>query len=226
MNNKIKEIKSIIDEVFNKYKKSIKKLRLELYPNYKFPSYPVWRLDDENKIIEEIIKNIIEKFPELKPKEKNIYAGLKARFLLTKQEWPAKEYFNLNGAFDEPLSAVEEFYSENINFFEQYLNLVNESKNNNWKNEITNIVDQILQKSSNDYEEESNEEVKEITNTRILIECTYIDKTSIVEIEFKDIEIKLRRPTTNYIEIEYEDWIKKIPINKAQEIIKIWKNRK
>lgn len=222
MNNKIKEIKSIIDEVFNKYKKSIKKLRLELYPNYKFPSYPVWRLDDENKIIEEIIKNIIEKFPELKHKEKNIYAGLKARFLLTKQEWPAKEYFNLNGAFDEPLSAVEEFYSENINFFEQYLNLVNESKNNNWKTEITNIIKPLLKKSSNDYKEE----IKEITNTRILIQCPYNDKTISVEIEFKDIEIKLRRPNSNFIEIEDKDWNIRIPINKAEEIIKIWKNRK
>jgi hypothetical protein len=237
MNNKIKEIKSIIDEVFNKYKKSIKKLRLELYPNYKFPSYPVWKLDDENKIIKEIISNIIEKFPELKSKEKNIYAGLKARFLLTKQEWPAKDYITLDGAFDEPLSAIEEFYNENV--YEKYLNLIIESKNKNWKTQIINILDSELLKSENlefdkDHSDE-NEEIREITNTRIIIMYENSDGESLVEIPFSVIEKAIKHPQGNWIELEVKlknkidtltEWVKFLPLNKAQEIIKIWKFRK
>lgn len=233
MNNKIQEIKSIIDEVFNKYKKSIKNLRLPDYPNYyKYPSYPVWKLDDENKIIKEIISNIIEKFPELKSKESGIYAGLKARFLLTKQQWPAKDYITLAGAFDKPLSAIEDFYNENV--YEKYLNLIIESKNKNWKTEIINILDSELQKFEEDSSDE-NEEIREITNTRIIIMYENSDGESLVEIPFSVIEKAIKYPQGNRINLEVKlknkidtltEWVKFLPINKAQEIIKIWKNRK
>ena len=119
--------------------------------------------------------------------------------------------------------------------FTEYLNIINESKNKNWKTEITNIIDTELLKFE-ETNDESNEEIKEITNTRIIIEYIYGDDTFYPEIVFKDLEIKLRRPQGYFIEFSSDfkikefnkkhTWSKEIPINKAQEIIKIWKNRK
>lgn len=216
-----KEIKDIIDKVFDRNKKSIANLKDPQRPGYnKYPKYPVWNGKDEYKITEEIIKDVIEKFPQFKGKENNLHASLRARFWHTKPQYPADEYFTLDGAFDKTPERFLEILGESFTTYERYLNIINEAKD--WKSQITNILNPILEKSSNNYEEQ----IKEITNTRIIVECVNDDESFNAEIVFHDLEIKLRRPNSNYIELESGKWEKKIPLSKAKEIIKIWKERK
>lgn len=216
------KIKNIIDKVFDKYKKVLKGTLM-------------WKWEDKTKIANEIIEKVILEFPKLKGKESIIFASLMARFIHTKKNYPFKEFFTIDKAFDVTPESILELIEEETSTFNKYLNIINESKNNNWKNEITNIIDTELLKFE-ETNDESNEEIKEITNTRIIIEYIYGDDTFYPEIVFKDLEIKLRRPQGYFIEFSSDfkikefnkkhTWSKEIPINKAQEIIKIWKNRK
>ena len=220
--NKQLEIKKIIEKVFDKFKIEFKKSI-------------VWNWEDKTKICNSIIKQIVLKFPEFLGKEKIIFASLMGSFIHTKQNYPNKEHFIIDGAFDKSPELILDIIKEEITTFNKYLNIINESKNKNWKTEITNIIDSELLKFE-ETNDESNEEIKEITNTRIIIEYIYGDDTFYPEIVFKDLEIKLRRPNGNQVEFSSDfkikefnkkhTWSKEISINKAQEIIKIWKNRK
>ena len=214
------KIKNIIDKVFDKYKKVLKGTLM-------------WKWEDKTKIADEIIEKVILEFPKLIGKEKIIFAKLMARFIHTKKNYPFKEFFTIDKAFDVTPESILELIEENISTFNKYLNIINESKNNNWKNEITDIFNFIFKKFKL---EEDFDGIKEITNSRIILLFKFENENSNVEINFSDIEIALRRNKTNW-KMEFESKFNPIlnnkktcsiiiPRIKAEEIIKIWKNRK
>ncbi len=125
-----------------------------------------------------------------------------------------------------------------------------EKINRNWKNEITEILKPLLYDFS-DTEDHFTEEIKEITNTRIILLYSLgmgYEKAKIQESEgelkFSDLEIALRRTSETDKDISVEIFIKEkdfswqgtdiknqvfereFPINKVKEIVKIWKERK
>lgn len=214
------KIKNIIDKVFNKYKKVLKGTLM-------------WKWEDKRKICEDIIDLVTKEFPGLKGKENLIDAKLMARFIHTKKNYPFKEFFTIDKAFDVTPESILELIEEETSIFNKYLNIINESKNNNWKNEITNIFNFIFKKFKL---EEDFDGIKEITNSRIILLFKFENENSSVEINFSDIEIALRRNKENW-KMEFESKFNPIlndkktcsiiiPRIKAEEIIKIWKNRK
>ncbi len=214
------KIKNIIDKVFDKYKKVLKGTLM-------------WKWEDKRKICEDIIDLVTKEFPGLKGKENLIDAKLMARFIHTKKNYPFKEFFTIDKAFDVTPESILELIEENISTFNKYLNIINESKNNNWKNEITDIFNFIFKKFKL---EEDFDGIKEITNSRIILLFKFENENSNVEINFSDIEIALRRNKENW-KMEFESKFNPIlndkktcsiiiPRIKAEEIIKIWKNRK
>ena len=214
------KIKNIIDKVFDKYKKVLKGTLM-------------WKWEDKRKICEDIIDLVTKEFPGLKGKENLIDAKLMARFIHTKKNYPFKEFFTIDKAFDVTPESLLELIEENISTFNKYLNIINESKNNNWKNEITDIFNIIFKKFKL---EEDFDGIKEITNSRIILLFKFENENSSVEINFSDIEIALRRNKENW-KMEFESKYNPIlndkktcsiiiPRIKAEEIIKIWKNRK
>lgn len=214
------KIKNIIDKVFDKYKKVLKGTLM-------------WKWEDKRKICEDIIDLVTKEFPGLKGKESLIDAKLMARFIHTKKNYPFKEFFTIDKAFDVTPESILELIEEETSIFNKYLNIINESKNNNWKNEITDIFNFIFKKFKL---EEDFDGIKEITNSRIILLFKFENENSSVEINFSDIEIALRRNKENW-KMEFESKFNPIlndkktcsiiiPRIKAEEIIKIWKNRK
>ena len=133
-----------------------------------------------------------------------------------------------------------------MNLLQIYL----EKINRNWKNEITEILKPILYDFS-DTEDNFIEEIKEITNTRIILLYNlgmgyekFEPNESEAELKFSDLEIAVRHSSKNDKDITVKIFIKEknfiwqgsdisnqifereFPMNKAEEIIKIWKNRK
>jgi hypothetical protein len=114
------KIKNIIDKVFDKYKKVLKGTLM-------------WKWEDKTKIADEIIEKVILEFPKLIGKEKIIFAKLMARFIHTKKNYPFKEFFTIDKAFDVTPESILELIEEETSIFNKYLNIINESQRNERK---------------------------------------------------------------------------------------------
>lgn len=118
--------------------------------------------------------------------------------------------------------------------FTEYLEQIQNSKD--WKQQIKDIIDPLLLKFE-DTNEEHDSEIKNIDNKRIEISYEYGNGESFentyINIPFKLIEKNIKTPINGEVEIEidFEDadgndqtYDLLIPIKKAEEIIKIWRD--
>jgi len=123
-----------------------------------------------------------------------------------------------------------------MSLFKKYLNIINES--NNWEKQIIEILDPYLLKSE-ETNGEFDSEIKNINSKRIEISHEYSNGESFentyINIPFDLIKKAISKPENGEIEIEvdFEDTFSNtqtyslsMPLDKAKEIIKIWKENK